>query len=216
MLAQLKRQAEAKQATDTQNVGREIARLKQIDEALRAAYRYLNDLTQQLNVLKPPYPGAYPVGSLLRMENLSWQQGRADYRRQPGSIDNLPFERVSLQYVLSGSEPIVLEKGDNVVETTRKALLDFGVTFELSETRNPKGFVERGRFTVQPQVKTGLLFFADYSKPELRLRTLNVQRFGSAEYLVPAETISEQSLEEIALLILGESAQFVQRLQRVA
>lgn len=216
LLEQLKRKAEAKQATNTQNVAQEAARLRQIDAGLRAAYSYLNDLNEQLNVLKPSYPGDFPLGTLLRMERLTWQEGRADYRRQPGATDNLGFERVSLRYTLGGDKPIILEKSDHVVETTRKTLSDFGLSFTTDETRNAKGFVERCRFTVQPIIKTGLLFVADYAKGEVRLRTLNIQRFGSAEYLVPPEAISEQTLEEIALLILGESNQFVQRFDRVA
>ncbi|MDP1613495.1 MAG: hypothetical protein Q8M11_20745 [Sulfuritalea sp.] len=216
LLAQLKRQAEERLAATTQDVALEAARMRMIDEGLRAAYRYLNDLAQQLNVLKPPFPGAYQLGTVLRLESPKWHDSQADFRRKVGPTEDLPYERVSFRYVLRGDSPIVLEKSDHVVETTRKALSDFGLTFKLDEMKNFKGFVERGRFTVQPEIKAGLLFEADYGKGEIHLRTRNVQRFGSVNYRVPAEAITEQTLEEIALLILGESSQFVQRFQRIA
>lgn len=216
LLAQLKRQAEERLAATTQNVALEAARMRMIDEGLRAAYRYLNDLAQQLNVLKPPFPGAYQLGTVLRLESPKWHDSQADFRRKVGPTEDLPYERVSFRYVLRGDSPLVLEKSDHVVETTRKALSDFGLTFKLDEIKNFKGFVERGRFTVQPEIKAGLLFEADYAKGEIQLRTRNVQRFGSVNYRVPAEAITEQTLEEIALLILGESNQFVQRFQRIA
>lgn len=216
LLAQLKRQADEKLAATTRNVALEAARMRMIDEGLRAAYRYLNDLAQQLNVLKPAYPGAYQLGTVLRLERTKWHDSQADFRRKVGPTEDLPYERVSFRYVLRGDGAIVLEKSDHVVETTRKALSDFGLTFKLDEMKNFKGFVERGRFTVQPEIKAGLLFEADYDKGDIHLRTRNVQRFGSVNYRVPAEAISEQTLEEIALLILGESSQFVQRFQRIA
>jgi len=216
LLAQLKRQADEKLAATTQNVALEAARMRMIDEGLRAAYRYLRDLAQQLNVLKPAFPGAYQLGTVLRLEGTKWHDSQADFRRKVGPTEDLPYERVSFRYVLRGDSAIVLEKSDHVVETTRKALSDFGLTFKLDEMKNFKGFVERGRFTVQPEIKAGLLFEADYGKGEIQLRTRNVQRFGSVNYRVPAEAISEQTLEEIALLILGESNQFVQRFQRIA
>lgn len=216
LLAELKRQAEAKLATASQSVAIEAVRLKQMDGGLRAAYRYLNDLAQQLNVLKPVYPAAYSLGTVLRLENPVWVQGRADFRRQAGATDNPFFERVTLHYVLRRELPIVIEKLDNAIDLTRRTLIDFGLDFTLDEKRNPKGFIESGRFTVQPEIKAGLVFTADYAKGEVRLRTLNVRQFGNADYLVPAEAISEQTLEEIALLILGESNQFVQRFRRIA
>lgn len=216
LLAQLKRQAEEKLAATTRNVALEAARMRMIDNGLRAAYRYLNDLAQQLNVLKPPFPGAYQLGTVLRLEGPKWHDSQADFRRKVGPTEDLPYERVSFRYLLRGDSPIVLEKADHVVETTRKALSDFGLTFKLDEMKNFKGFVERGRFTVEPEIKAGLLFEADYDKGEIQLRTRNVQRFGSANYRVPAEAITEQTLEEIALLILGQSSQFVQRFERIA
>jgi len=215
LLAQLKRQAEEKLAAQSQSVAVEAARLRQIDSGLRAAYRYLNDLVQQLNVIKPQYPADYPLGTILRIEKPGWQESQADFRRKLGPTDDLPYLSVSLRYVLRGGGPMVLDKADHLVDTTRKALHDFGLGFTLEEKRNGKGFVERGRFVVQPEIKAGLMFEADYEKGTLQLRTRNVQRFGSSTYNVPPESLTEQTLEEIALLVLGQSNQFIQRFQRV-
>lgn len=216
LLAQLKRQAEEKLAATTRNVAVEAARLKRIDEGLRAAYRYLDDLAKQLNVIKPQFPADYPLGTLLRIEKPVWHESHADFRRKMGPTEDLPYENVTLRYILRGGSPIVLDKADHLVDTTRKMLGDFGLTFSLEEKRNLKGFVERGRFTIQPEIKAGLIFQADFEKGSLLLRTRNVQRFGSAAYDVPAEAITEQTLEEVALLILGQSSQFIQRFQRTS
>lgn len=216
LLAKLKRQAEEKLAAQTQSVAIEAARLRQIDEGLRGAYRYLKELVEQLNVIKPDYPGDYPLGTLLRFEKPSWQESQADFRRKIGPTEDLPYINVSLRYVLRCKAPIVLDKVDHLVETTRKALHDYGLTFKLDEKRNFKGFVERGIFLIQPEIKAGLLFEADYDNGKLQLRTRNVQRFGSATYDVPPSAINEQTLEEIALLVLGQSNQFIQRFKRIA
>lgn len=216
LLAQLKRQAEEKLAAQTQSVAMEAARLRQIDEGLRAAYRYLKELVDQLNVIKPEYPGDYPLGTVLRLEKPSWHESQADFRRKMGPTEDLPYISVSLRYILRGKNPIVLDKADHLVETTRKALHDYGLAFRLDEKRNAKGFVERGVFTVQPEIKAGLQFEADYENGNLQLRTRNVQRFGGATYDVPPTAVNEQTLEEIALLVLGQSNQFIQRFKRIA
>lgn len=216
LLAKLKRQAEEKLAAETKSGAIEAERIKQMDLALRAAYRYLDDLAKQLNVIKPDFPGSYPLGTILRMEKLKWHESKADFRRKIGPTEDLPYDKVTLRYLLRADGSIVLEKQDNLVDATRKSLHDFGLTFTLDEKRNMKGYVERGRFVVTPEIKAGLLFEANYETGEIHLRTRNVQRFGSADYLVPTSTLTEQTLEEIALLILGESNQFVQRFKRIS
>ena len=216
LLAKLKRQAEELKAAETKGSAGEAERIKQIDLALRAAFRYLDDLSKQLDVIGPEFPGSYPLGTILRLEKLKWRESKADFRRKIGPTEDLPCEKVSFRYLLRGDGSIVMEKQDNVVESTRKSLSDFGLTFTLDEKRNAKGYVERGRFVVVPEVKAGLLFEANYETGEIHLRTRNVQRFGGANYLVPVDTLTEQTLEEIALLILGESNQFVQRFKRIS
>lgn len=215
LLAKLRRQAEELKAAETRSNAIGADRIKQMDLALRAAYRYLDDLSKQLDVIGPEFPGSYPLGTILRMDKLKWRESKADFRRKIGPTEDLPYDKVSFRYLLRGEGSIVLEKQDHLVDSTRKSLHDFGLTFTLDEKRNHKGYVERGRFVVQPEIKAGLQFEANYETGEIHLRTRNVQRFGGADYLVPTTTLTEQTLEEIALLILGESNQFVQRFKRI-
>ena len=63
-----------------------------------------------------------------------------------------------------------------------------------------------------------MLFHAEDTKPAAGPfpRARNVQRFGGANYDVPPTAVNEQALEEIALLVLGQSNQFIQRFKRIA
>jgi hypothetical protein len=215
LLARLKQQAADLQASQNQKSGLHIQQRELISTSLQATYQYLRDLVEQLNVLKPPYPGDYFLSDQLKFDGLSWQEGRSDLRKIEGAMDHLPVERVSLRYLLAAPRSIAMDKEHPVLENLRKILMDASIKFTLDEFRNERGYVERGRFNIRREVRAGLLFLADYEAGDVRLRTLNVQRFGTAEYRLAPEVLTHDTLEEIALLVLGESNQLLRRFQRI-
>jgi hypothetical protein len=216
LLARLKQQAAEKQASDAKSTGLQEQQRRQISEALQSTYSYLKDLVDQINVLKPAYPGSYFLNDQLNFDGLTWQEGRADFRKLDSVTEDRLFDRVSLRYLLASPTPLVVEKENPGLETLRRTLNDFGLPFELQEIKNDRARTERGRFTVKREIRAGLLFVADYEVGDIRLRSLNVQRLGSAEYRIPAEIMTHDTVEEIALLVLGESNQFIRRFKRVA
>ncbi len=216
LLARLKQQAAEKQAAESSQAELDAARKREIDAALQDTYGYIRDLAEQLNVLKPAYPGGYFLVEPIHFQELAWQEGRADYRRVEGVTEERLLERVTLRYQLAAPTPLVVDKENPAMETLRRFLNDYGLAFELQEIRNDRGRTERGRFTIKREIRAGLQFVADYQAGDIRLRTLNVQRLGSADYRIPAAVLTHQTVEEIALLVLGESNQFVRRFKRVA
>jgi hypothetical protein len=215
LLARLKQQAADLQASQNQKSGVQSQQRELISASLQATYLYLRDLVEQLNVLKPPYPGDYFLSDQLKFDGLSWQEGRSDLRKLEGAMDHRPVERVSLRYMLAAPKPVVMDKEHPVLETLRKNLMDASIKFTLDEFRNDRGYVERGRFNIRREVRAGLLFIADYETGDVRLKTLNVQRFGTAEYRLGPEVLTPDTLDEIALLVLGESNQLLRRFQRI-
>lgn len=216
LLARLKQQAAAKLAREAEHSDIQGRFNQQISDALQGTDRYLRDLVFQINLLKPDYPADYYLNDQLVFDGLAWREGRTDSRKLESATDAQLFERVSLRYLLAGNEPIVLEKENPGMELLVRTLNEYDLRFEMEEIKNARARVERGRFTIKREVRAGLLFVADYEKGDIRLRTLNVQRFGSAEYRIPADVLNQETVEEIALLVLGESNQFVRRFTRVA
>jgi hypothetical protein len=216
LLARLKQQAAEKLASEAKQTGLHKQQKRVISDALSDTYSYLCDLTNQVNVLKPDYPSSYFISEHVNFDALAWQEGRADYRVIAGATEDRLLERVTLHYVLSGKEPIIAEKEYPGLELLTRTLNDHGLSFETKEFKNERGRTERSRFSIKREVRAGLLFVADYVAGDIRLRTLNVQRFGSAEYRIPAEILTHATVEEIALLVLGASNQFVLHFKRVA
>lgn len=215
LLARLKQQAAEKLADGERTANVQASRVKNVNEALHSTYVYLRDLCEQLNVIAPAWPNTFYVNETLSFVNLHWSEGRADYRKQPGSTDDRPFERVSLRFRLSSATDIVVEREIPHLDKLRQLLVDAGISFQLDESRNAKGYVERGRFTIKPELRAGLLFVGDFNSGDIRLKVLNLPRLGSSEYLIPTAQLTPEALEEIALLVVGESPRFFKNFERL-
>jgi hypothetical protein len=215
LLSRLKQQAAEKLADGERSASLQAARTAQVSEALRETYIYLRDLCEQLNVIAPAWPNSFQVNESLTFSNLRWSQGRADYRKQPGPTEDRPFERVSLRFRLSASKDIIVERENPAMEKLRLQLIDSNIEFHLDEYRNARGYSESGRFTIQPALSAGLLFLGDFNSGDIRLKVLNLPRLGSAEYLIPTAQLTPDALEEIALLVVGESPKFFKHFERL-
>jgi hypothetical protein len=215
LLARLKDQAAARLAEETQRVDLEEQTRRQISDSLQQTYLYLRDFVNQVNIIKPAYPGNYYLNEQLVFDKLSWREGRADLRKLEDATDTRRVERVTLRYLLAGDVPITIDRENPAMEILDRTLRDYDLKFTFEGFKNERARTERGRFTVQREIRAGLLFVADYATGDIRLRSLNVQRLGSAEYRIPADALDTPTIEEIALLVLGESSQFVRRFRRV-
>lgn len=215
LLARLKDQAAARIAEENQRGDIQEQTRRQISDSLQQTYLYLRDFVNQVNIIKPAYPATYYLNEQLVFDKLTWREGRADLRKLEDPTDSRSVERVSLRYLLAGESPIVIDRENPAMEVLDRTLRDYDLKFTFDAFKNERARTERGRFTVQREIRAGLLFVADYATGDIRLRTLNVQRLGSAEYRIPADALDTATIEEIALLVLGESSQFVRRFKRV-
>lgn len=214
LLANLKQQALAKQQSENQKSSQREEFLQRIHSALGMAYQYLNDLVQQLNILKPPYAKAYSFFGAADFEGMAWQEGRADFRMQETSSDNRLYDQVTLRYRLASQKQISVTRENPALEKLRKALFDYNITFAVDEARNERGHIERATFTFPCEVKAGLLLAGNYETGKLLLRTRHIERFGIMEYQLQPESINQETLDQLAHLILGESNRISQLFER--
>jgi hypothetical protein len=216
LLERLKQQAAEKLASEATKTGLHEQQKNVISKVLQETYVYLRDLTKQLNVVKPEYPASYFISEQVNLNGLTWKEGQADYRLFPGVTEDRLVQRVTMHYELIGKEPVIVEREYPGLELLNRSLNEYGLSFETLEFKNERGRTQRSRFTIKREVRAGLLFMANYEAGDIRLRTFNVQRLGSAEYNISVETLNPATVEEIALLVLGTSNQFVRRFRRVA
>jgi len=216
LLASLKKQALAKQMGETQKSVLQNEQMLRIHSALGMAYQYLNDLVQQLNILKPPYAKAYSFFGVADFDEMTWQEGRADFRMQEGSSEDRYYNQVTLRYRLAAQKQFRVTRENPALEKLHKALFDNNIAFTTEEARNDRNQVEKATFTFPAEVKAGLLFAGNYETGSILLRTRNIERFGIMEYQLAPESINQDALDQLAQMILGESNRISQLFQRTA
>lgn len=216
LLEKLKREAVAKQMSESQHFSLAAERARYIDAAMRDAFQYLNELSQQLNVLKPAMALVYNVANLVDLDGMAWQEGRADFRLKPAESDDRLVEQVVLRYRMGADRSITIERENPTHVTFRDALAERQIAFKEEEVRNARSQLVGARFTFPCEVKAGLAFGADYGSGEIRLQVRNIQRFGAFEYRLAPEALTHDALEELAHFILGEQKRIEKLFRRVA
>lgn len=216
LLAALKQQALAKQQSENQKSSQRDDILQRIHSTLGTTFQYLNDFVLQLNILKPPYAKAYSFFGVAEFDELTWQEGHADFRMQETASENRLYDQVTLRYRLAGPKQFRLVRENPALEKLRKALFDYNIAFTADEVCNERGQVERATFSFPCEIKAGLLLAGNYETGKLLLRTRNIERFGTMEYQLLPEAIDQEALDELARLILGENNRIGQLFQRTA
>ena len=202
-LAQLRLLADAKRAEAKKPDPRDESDAL-ISEALKVAYRYLKDLTEQLNVIRPVYERVYSVPGVPDFACLEWEEGRADFRTREATPVLTYYDRVSLRFRLSANRELKFAKDWPANDKLKQFLEEAGVKFTAHEVYNERGATEGSKFIVPCEVKASVLLYSERDLGKILLRTSNVSGFGSLSQLLAPESIYEDSLDELAGFILGD------------
>lgn len=207
MLEQLRQQASARQREEHAAATTQAANSTAIDRALNLVFRYLHELVQQLNIVKPPIARDYVLLNQLALHGLHWQEGFADYRRQPESEGAL-LELVSFTCRLGGAPNIACERDDMSAERFRALLFDLGLSFDSQEFRNEKRLIERVRFEIRGELGVSVRWRADFARGQIGIEARNLERLGSTPYLLAPEAVDQALLDEFGRLLLGQPNRF--------
>lgn len=202
-LAQLRLLADAKRAEAKKPDPRDESDAL-ISEALKVAYRYLKDLTEQLNVIRPVYENIYSVPGVPDFARLEWEEGRADFRTREATPILSYYDRVFLRFRLSANRELKFAKDWPANDKLKQFLEEAGVKFTAHEVYNERGATEGSKFIVPCEVKASVLLYSERDLGKILLRTSNVSGFGTLSQLLAPESIYEDSLDDLAAFILGE------------
>lgn len=208
LLGQLRRQAAQRQREEQDAQVERAANSEAIDKALKRCFFFLHDLVQQLNIVKPAIPRQFPLTEAQALNNLSWQEGFADYRSQSQSAGAL-VELVSFTCQLSGPGDLVVEREDGVaVERFRSQLFDCGLPFTVREFKNARHYVERAEFRIRPQLSVNVRWRADFDSGRVVIETRNFERLGNALLSIAPDRIDQALLDEFGRLLLAQPNRF--------
>lgn len=207
LLDQLRQQAALRQAEMHSALAERTAINESIDQALRHLFFFLHEFVQQLNIVKPAIPRAYPLIEQTVLDELGWQEGFADYRTQSQASGAL-VELVSFSYHLNRQTVIRVERDGPSVERFRSMIFDYGLPFTCKEFKNDRAYVERAEFDIRCDVSVSARWRADFAKGEIRLETRNLERLGSALYSLRPQAVDQAMLDDFGRLVLGQPNHF--------
>jgi hypothetical protein len=199
-LNMLKQMAQAKLAEGPKADPRDEAN-RRVTEALERAYKYLKELAEQLDVLKPKYTNkGYTIPNVPEFSGLAWESGSVDLQAGPSRRP----ERVSLHYRITGQKHVRATREFPRSEKVKQMLVEHKIEYHAKDQRNAKGSLESTTFLFDCEIKASLTLEGRYDSGKLLLKTRNVEHFGALEQLISPEAVTAESLEELAGFILGE------------
>ena len=204
-LERLKQLAQAKLEEEKKGVPPE-ERGVAASEALQRAYQYLKELTGQLNVVKPPYTGrGYAMAGVPEFGGFVWDSSQIEFRTKEITPVKKLWDQVSLKYRLSGNKQLTLTRDYPASEQLKRLLTDNNIKCNLYEKRNERGAVLQATFGFPCEVQASLVLSGNFETLKLILKMRNIGRFGTMDYVLAPEAITDASLEELTAFILGET-----------
>jgi hypothetical protein len=176
----------------------------QVGETLERTYLFLKDLVEQLNRVHLAYEKGYMIIGVPDFTGLKWESGRADFHTRDLSPGRKVYERIGVNFRLSGNKKIHVTVKNPTNERLKKTLTENRIEFTAREIANHRGHIESSAFSFPCEVKGNIFLQGDFDTGQILLRTINVERFGTLEYRINPEAITPEALDEFAGFIMGE------------
>jgi len=204
LLDELKRQAESQKAQQRAQEEDRTRTLTAVHEALLTTCRYLTELANSLNVVKPAVPRSFVVHGNARLDNL--MQGDYTVRERKKTVEFRDyFEQVVLRFHAVGTQGTAVES--YAAETTQRLqnyLQGYGLRFETRQFRNDLGHAARTTVSIMPDVPASIAATADWETGILKFKLRNVEAIGDTEYCYEPGEVDRALLDELAKLVLGK------------
>ena len=205
-LEQLKQAAQAKLNEVKGPDPREANELRN-GEALKRAYFYWKELVEQLDVVKPAYTNkGYVIGGVPEFGGLAWDVGVVDCHTREIKLETKVFTRALLNFRLSAGNKVArAEREYPASEKLKQMLKDYQVEFSMREVKNANGSLLRMSFGFQCEMKASVVLEGNADTGKLLLKLVNVGQFGKMEHVISPDAVTQESLEELTGMILGEA-----------
>jgi hypothetical protein len=206
VLGMLRQKAEA---DATAHSGPAVA-AETIDARMRAAFRYLNELGNEIKAARPACQRRFELVFLGALPEFVYTSPFVDYRTRAGS-EVAHCERIIFTARLEAGEPVRIDLVRDEIPLLKAALDRAGFKYECIETKNDFGVVMRGRFTIAAGLPVNAELRADYASGVVHVDLRNVGVWGSTKLQLPAGELDDDWLEEFSKLVLGMESRLAPR-----
>ncbi len=210
-LDELKKQAEAAKAQQTQDVGALERNALLADSACQSTFRYFVTLAQQLNVLQPVSKAVFRFDNQNSFNQLRVTDVRADSRlKKLRSVE--VFDHVTLGFELKSGTGLTLAKDfPPAIDKLEAKLRQCGAPFESEIVRNPDtGRFEEKRFQLTANFHGKVRVVPDHDTAWLHFQIVNIQGFETVTVAFPAFEVGSARLDDLARWLVGEPHRFLE------
>jgi len=206
LLDDLKKQAESRQQLPPSHdeALRQHGYFDPVQNALTEVSRYVGELANSLNVVKPNVQRQFYIEGSTRLSGL--QQRDYTVRDRRKTFENRDYlTEVSLLFTCQGSENLTFEKDTpRAIENMKEFFWGYSLPFECREIRNERAKVEKAVFTLIARVPASVVLSGNWDTGAFKLTLRNVEVLGNVEHSFKASDITHELLEEIGKLVLAQ------------
>jgi hypothetical protein len=207
LLDDLKKQADLVKTQQILQQNLQGDKVKLVEDKMKQTFQYVHELLKQLAVVKPKSPLVYSIPNVGDLKDLVFAESFIDYRRKRIN-DKEYFDTIHFFIKWASPETIVIEKDmPPAMQRIRESLWLSKVKFVEEEKKNARGFVIGAKFVVPASVLTDIVVKADHDQARLLFQATHIFGLGVEQFIVPAQDISEEMLEDFAKALIGQPSQ---------
>ena len=205
VIDELKREAERRKRElseeEAWKVCREETFRKEIGPAMQAILRYLREMTEHLNFLKPDVGIGYTLPGLGEIGNLVQE----DYRLAVDNVEQPGF--IKLWFTCRSPDDLVFTVAPSAqAQDTRRYLEDLQLVFADWPLRDASNDVVGLGFELKFSVPVVFLFRVDVENEAITMQVTNFEGLKTERDSFPPNRVNEEWLEDLGNYILGRNA----------
>ena len=202
LLDDLKKQADAVKAQDTDRTESLRSSAVAVDHSLRRAFLYLNDLGKQLNVVQMPSAFKYDLATVGVIDGLVIKDFFCDFRSKH-FIDKDYYGEVHVAYRCWSDKTLTVKKGPDEMEKFRDLLWQSNIEHKSEQFRNERKVITHEVFRVNCDFRVQAKIEGDHETSRMKIVTKNVGDFQVDIFNLMAQEMSDQGVEEFAKFFIG-------------
>jgi len=207
LLDDLKKEADTLKNQEAERTQSIKANAATVDRALRKTFQYMYELFRQLNVVKPACPRTYDLLTVGKIDGLIQSDYRIEFRTS--QRDNKEhYENLSITFKRSKPEQLSVKREAENIERFRDLLWQNNMRFTSEPFRNERRVIIMEVFKINCDIICGVDIVGDYESGAIRFKLKNVEDFGPTLYTLEPDAVNDQSLEELATLLIGKDSNF--------
>jgi hypothetical protein len=208
LLDDLKRQADMVRTHDSLQRSNLQENVRVVDEAMHRAFLYLLELFKQLEVLKPANPTIYSIQGVGDLRELKYAGAFVDPRKKKFAERDV-YDYMDFYVKWAAPTSMVVERDmPQTIKKVKDTLWAVNIKFTEVETKSAYGSISKVKFTIPAALTVNFTLQADIEGRRLLFYGKNALRLGIDDFAVPADELSDDVLEELAKMLIGQRSNF--------